>query len=142
MNRRSLVLLVIALVFVAALIGVSALRHMAEGKRYFITVASYSLGKELIETTNSSMAVAVGPELRAQLSQLLAFTTHIARVQLGDEPAPVGDGRASSRVILTNALAHGLGIRLRLGSELSGQARFEVLGYWTFREHGGAADGR
>ena len=129
----------VALACVAAVVGVS-LRHMTEGKRYFTTMMSYSVGKELIETTNSSHVAAISPELHAQLSRLLTSPSHIASVRLGDEPAPVGDGRASSRVILTNALARGLGIRLQLGSDETGQSRFDVLGYWTFSEPGDAAN--
>ncbi len=135
-NKQALVFLLIALAVVAAVVGVSALRHMTEGKRYFTTMMTYNIGKQLTESTNSSLVAAISPELHAQLSQLLASTTHVASVRLGDEAAPAGDGRASSRVILTNALAHGLGIRLRLGSDSSGQSRFEVLGYWTFSEPG------
>lgn len=134
MSKPGLVFLLVALAFVAAVVGGAALRHMAEGKRYFTTMMTYNVGKQLIETTNSSLIVAIGPELHAQLSRLLASTTHVASVRLGDEPAPVGDGRASSRVILTNALAHGLGIRLRLGSDPAGQSRFDVLGHWEFSD--------
>jgi len=115
---------------------------MAEGKRYFTTMMTYNVGRELIATTNSSFVTTIGPELHTELSQLLASTAHIASVRLGDEPAPVGDGRASSRVLLTNSLAQGLGIRLRLGTDATGQARFELLGYWRISEPDGAANRR
>src|SRR5271166_5612360 len=103
---------------------------MADGKRYFTTMMTYNVGRELIDTTNSSFVATIGPELHAELSQIFASTTRIAGVRLGDKPAPLGDGRASSWVLLTNSLTQGLGIRLRLGSDATGQARFEVLGYW------------
>ena len=141
MNKQGLVWLLTVMVLVAVVIGVFTFHNLAEGKRYAITMFTYSVGRELIDTTNLSFLVAVSPELHAQLSQLLASTTHVASVRLGDEPSPVGDGRASSRLILTNELAQGLGIRLCLRSDASGQSKFEVLGYWKITKPDGMANG-
>ena len=130
--HKHAILFLVAAAFIAAVVGTSFFRYTAQTKRYVTTMLTYNVGKGLIETTNSSFVVAIGPDLRAQLSRLVAPTTHIASVRVDDEAAPVGDGRASSRIVLTNALTHGLGIRLRLGSDAAGQSRFSVLGYWTF----------
>ena len=137
-KKQGVVFLLFAAAFVAGLVGVFVLREMAQGKRQFITMMTFSFGKEIIETTNSSLVAAISPELHKQLSQLFASATRVAGVRLGDEPPPAGDGRACSRIILTNALAHGLGIRLGLGS--IGQSTFDILGYWTFSKPGGATN--
>src|SRR5687767_8743803 len=81
--------------------------------RSFIVVASHSIGSDLIASTNSSHLVRLGPDLTARLGDLLSSTTHVAGVHLGDLPAPFGDGRACSRIVLTNQAGRGLAIRLR-----------------------------
>ena len=140
MNKQNVAFSIFAAVLIAVVVGVMVLREAVEGKRHFTTMMTYNVGKEPIAKTNSSFVAGIGPELHTQLSQLLASATDVARVRLGDEPPPVGDGRASSRVTLTNALAQGLGIRLQMGHDAAGQSRFNVLGYWTFSEPGGAAN--
>ena len=131
MTRQGLIWLLIALVVVISVAWTAVIRDGIRAKRYATTIMTYSVGRELIEKTNSSLITTMGPELRAQLCQLLASTTHIASVRLGDEPAPVGDGRAFIRLVLTNDLAHGLGIRLRVVSRSVGQSQLEPLGFWS-----------
>src|SRR2546430_13847556 len=85
-----------------------------ESRRYFIIMMTASVGHELITTTNAARSIRVDPELQRCLSELLTSPTHINKVLLGDERPRVGDGDASSRLILTNELGHGLAMRLRL----------------------------
>jgi hypothetical protein len=116
-------MLIVGLVF-----GIIAIRGQHRG---FISVASRSIGGDLIASTNSSHLVRIGPDLQARLSELMAARTHVADVLLGDEPSPYGDGTASSRLVLTNDAGRGLLIRLR-PAEQSGM--FHVLGFRTVSE--------
>jgi hypothetical protein len=100
-------------------------------RRGFISVASRSIGEDLITSTNSSHVVRIGPGLQAALSELLSAPAHVADVLMGDEPSPIGDGKACSRLVLTNDIGKGLLIRLR-PAEQSGM--FHVLGFRTVSE--------
>jgi len=88
-------------------------------------------------TTNSTRLVQIGSGLRTKLSEFLASPAAVQQVELGDEPSPIGDGTACSRVILSNAAGTRVGIRLRQDAE---PERFHVVGYWTITEPDGAAN--
>jgi hypothetical protein len=73
----------------------------------------------------------VGPHLKAQLSELLRSPTRISTVRLGDAPPPAGDGKACSRLVLTNKAGQRLLIRLR---QVDRPGMFEVLGFRNISE--------
>ena len=123
MNKWQIICPVVAIAVVAV---VMALNHARKGRDYFILMATYSVGRDIVATTNSSHLIRIGPELHARLSELLVSPTHIATVLLGDEPSPIGDGRACSRLVLTNEVAEGVVIRLR---QADTPGTFHVLGF-------------
>jgi hypothetical protein len=122
MNKWQIICPVAALVVAAMVIGVVAKRSQ---HRSVISMASRSLGSELIAATNSPHLVRMSPYLRARLEQLLSSPTHVASVLPGDEAPPIGDGSACSRLVLTNNAGQRLLLRLR---EAAG-GRFEVVGF-------------
>ncbi len=79
------------------------------------------------------------PKLQADLNQILASPTRCI-VRSGDEPPPLGDGGAYTRLLLTNEVGQALTLRLRPeygpGHEFQ---KFRVLGYWK-TEPGGPAN--
>ena len=93
--------------------------------------ASLSIGSELIRTTNSSRLGNIGPDLQAQLASLLGAPTQVSTVLFGDEPPPIGDGRARCRLVLTNAI--GQGLLIRLGKEHATN-HFRVLGFHSISQ--------
>ncbi len=99
-------------------------------RRGFIVTASTSIARELIASTNSTHLVRPGPELTTKLGELLSAPTRIASVRLGDVPAPFGDGKAGSTVVLTND--RGFGVAIRLGHR-DGSGKFDVLGYQSLK---------
>jgi hypothetical protein len=105
--------------------------------RYFIYAHSRMVGEELAATTNSPHLVQIGPGLQKRLSDFLVLPAGLSDVLIGDEPSPIGDGSACSRVVLSNATGGRLGIRLRQDVE---PERFQVLGFWTITEPDGAAN--
>lgn len=141
MNRRPIFYLVVAIGIIGAVMGVVCIKDAIQSRRYFIRIATASAGYELIAATNVPRWIQVGPELRAELSDLQASPTHISKVLLGDEQPPVGNGRAASRLILTNELGRGLAVRLRLRHNPSQVPIFDVLSYWKITAPLGPADG-
>jgi len=125
--------MVIVLVVILALNGLPGSRDY----RYFITVRTSDIGRELIATTNSPRLAEIDPALQMSLSQLLSSPTHVADALFGDESAPVGDGRACSRLVLTNDMGEGIVLRLRQGTNVE---TFHVLSYRTISEQVGAAN--
>ena len=100
--------------------------HERGEHRSFISVASHSIGSDLIVATNSSHLVHIGPDLHTRLSELLGTRAQVSTVLLGDDPSPIGDGSACSRVVLTNDVGQGLLIRLRQADQ---PGIFYVLGF-------------
>ena len=96
--------------------------------RYFVHAHSRMVGEELAATTNSPHLVQVGPGLQKQLSEFMASPARLSEVLLGDEPSPLGDGSASSRVVLSNAAGARLGVRLRQDKT---PGKFHAVGFWT-----------
>ena len=86
------------------------------------------IGEDLVQTTNSARLVNIGPNLQDKLNELLASKTHVSKVLLGDEPI-MGDGKATGRLILTNAKGAAIGVRLR--RERLSKEKYHVLGFWT-----------
>jgi hypothetical protein len=133
-NKWQIICLLVAIAIVGVVFAlVSGSRH----NRYHVYAQARMIGEELSTTTNSSRLVQLGPGLRQRLSDFLISPSGLAEVQLGDEPPPIGDGSACSRVILSNAVGGRVGIRLRQDSQ---PERFHVLGYWTITEPDGAAN--
>lgn len=110
-----------------ALTVVLAMTHRLGASNQAIVDRTYSIGRDLIAHGNSSQLAGLPPGLAGQLSNLLGSATQIAAVLPGDEPSPIGDGSACSRLILTNQLAKGL--ELRFCPALTGD-KYRVLGYW------------
>jgi hypothetical protein len=131
--------LIVAGALVAVIVGCNLVSDAREGRRYFMSVATYSAGRELIETTNAPNWVQAGSELRKDMADLLGSPTYVNKVLLGDDEGASGKDKASSRLILTNEQGRGLALRLRLrhGDK---HPDFEVLSYTKITEPGGAAN--
>src|SRR6185295_11251662 len=100
MNKWQIICPLVTLTLVAVVFArISGANHC----RAYVYAHSRMIGQELVATTNSPHLVHIGPGLTQRLSEFLAFPTGVAGVELGDEPAPIGNGRACSRVIITNA---------------------------------------
>ncbi|MFA6544262.1 MAG: hypothetical protein WCS99_07540 [Limisphaerales bacterium] len=95
----------------------------------YLEVQALQTGWDLVKTTNSPQLVRIGPGLEGRLASLLHTNAGVFKVLLGDEPSPIGNGKASCRLILTNAAADSFGIRLRADS-----GKFHVLGYWSLSQ--------
>ena len=80
------------------------------------------------KTTNSPQLVRIGPGLEGRLASLLNTNAGVSQVLLGDEPSPIGNGKAACRLILTNASGDCMGIRLR-----ADEGKFHVLGFYSLR---------
>lgn len=108
-------------------------------RRYVMFVLSMSVGADLVHTNYSRSLIGVTPELEADLKQIVASPTRCI-VRSGDEQAPLGDGRAYTRLLLTNEAGQALTLRLRPEYGPSHEfQKFRVLGYWK-TEPGGAAN--
>lgn len=123
MNKWQIICPVVALLLAATVFAVISGRSH---RRAFVSAASQAVGRDLIASTNSARLVGINSDLQARLSSLLGSPTHVASVLFGDEPAPLGDGRACSRLVLTNNSGDGLLIRLR---QADSPDIFQVLGF-------------
>ena len=127
MNKSQVIAPLVALVVAGVIL---ALYQGRKHHRYFVNARSRQIGSDLIQRTNSVLLVQIGSGLREQLSQLLGSPTGVAEIRIGDEPAPIGDGSADSRLLLTNEQGKSLGIRLRQNAD---PEKFHVLGYWNLK---------
>jgi hypothetical protein len=125
MNRWQIICPVIALVVFVFVLGIL---HERSEHRGFTLERTHQIGRELIASTNSPNLDNCNPEMRKWLSEFLRTPTEVFKVLIGDEPRPIGDGTACSRLFLKNNAGGLLGIRL--GPEPD-SLRFRVLGYWT-----------
>ncbi|MCX6927365.1 MAG: hypothetical protein NT154_29795 [Verrucomicrobia bacterium] len=128
MTKQQMIWPVVALLVVGLVSGVMIMKRQ---HRRVIGAASLSVGRDLIATTNSTHLVRFGPHLRGRLSELLRSPTHVSTVRLGDVPPPEGDGKACSRLVLTNNAGQRLLIRLR---QVGRPGMFEVLGFRNVSE--------
>ena len=124
MNNWKILGPAVAVVLVAA---ASAIAVKQTGYRRIVSEGTRNVGHDLITQTNSSRLANLPLGFAPQLSTLLAAPTQISAVLMGDDPAPLGDGSACSRLILTNQSARG--IHLRLG-QTQDPEKFRILGYW------------
>ena len=129
MNKWQIICPVVTFLIAGIVFGVifSANQH-----RSFISVASHTIGRDLITSTNSSHLDTLDPDLQDRLSRLLSTPTRVAEVILGDEALPYGDGSACSRLVLTNQTGQALLIRLR---QIGGPGIFHILGYRSIPDH-------
>jgi hypothetical protein len=127
MNKRRMLGWGAVVAVIAALTVLVAMTHRFGTSNQVLTARTYQIGQDLISHANSTFLAGLPPGLAGQLSNLLKSPTRIAAVLSGDEPPPVGDGSACSRLILTNQLAKGLELRL---CPASTPDKFRVLGYW------------
>ena len=128
MSKRRIIGWVVALAVVVALTAVVAMTHRLGSSNQAISSRTYQIGQDLISRGTSTQLAGLPPGLPGQLSNLRSSPTTVAVVLLGDEPPPVGDGSACSRLILTNQLAKGL--ELRLCPAFTGD-KLRILGYWA-----------
>ncbi len=124
-NGRRVILPVVVCLITASIAGIIFQRIRNQS---LIEAKSLEIGYELIRETNSSLVVTVGSGLKDRLSNFLSYPAKIERVTLGDEPAPVGDGQASSQLWLINEHNERIVIRLHSDKVLE---KFDILGYWT-----------
>ncbi len=109
MNKWQIICPLVAMALVAAvLFAISGAAH----NRAFLVGQTRSLGAQLIARTNSPQLL-LQPYQRERLGQLLSHRTFVAQVKTGDQPKPLGDGRASSWMVLSNAQGAQIVLRLR-----------------------------
>jgi len=125
MNKQQIIAPLVAMAIVAIVGLFIFTRNQSRG---FLLAGASTVGSELISTTNSPHLRLIAPELHGRLVDLLGSPTTVASVVLGDEPSPIGDGRASVRLFLQNQVKVRLGIRLRWNAD---NRQFDVLGFWT-----------
>ena len=123
MNKWQIILPIVAFAVIILAMGIS---HERGERDYAIRLLTASVGHELIASTNSSHLTGIGPDLQTQLYKLHTSPIDISTVLLGDEPSPIGDGSACSRLVLTNKVGQGLLIRLRQTDQ---PGIFRVLGF-------------
>jgi hypothetical protein len=127
MSKRRIIGLGAVVAIAAALTVLVAMTHRLGSSKQAIAARTYQIGQDLISRGTSTQLAGLPPGLPGQLSNLRSSPTTVAAVLLGDEPPPVGDGSACSRLILTNQLAKGL--ELRLCPAFTGD-KLRILGYW------------
>ena len=132
MSKWRIIWPISAVAILAAVAMVVAMKQRFENANQVITSCTYQIGEDLISHASSPQLTGLPPGLAGQLSNLTGSPTHVAAVLLGDEPPPVGDGSACSRVILTNLLAKGLELRL---CTASAPGKFRIMGYWPTSKH-------
>ena len=125
MNKTQLTVFVISL---ALFFGGFAFYSGHQHHRSFVQAQSYAAANDLINSNRAELFVSIGSGLKVRWEQFAKSPVRIDQVRLGDEPAPIGDGRASSRALFTNEAGERLAIRLRWDGE---QQKFHVLGFWT-----------
>jgi hypothetical protein len=123
MNKWQLICPVVAMLAFGMVVAIVATRSQ---HRAVIQAASLSIGQDLIQTTNSTRLLRVGPQLQAQLSVLLSSPTHVAAVLRGDARRARGDVAACSRIVLTNHAGQRLLVRL---AQADHSGMFEVVGF-------------
>jgi hypothetical protein len=117
-----------------ALLVVTLVYSLASGSRHrrdYVNAQSRMISEELIGTTNSPRVNHIGRDLHKRLKELLSAPACVADIVPGDEPAPIGDGSACTRLMLSNLTGLRLGIRLRQDSN---PERFHIIGFWTVAE--------
>jgi hypothetical protein len=127
MNKRFIAWSILVLGILGAIAAVITMKHRLGASDQMVMSQTYQIGQDLIAKANSPHLAGLPPGLSGQLSKLLGSPTQVSTVLLGDEPPPVGDGSACSRLILTNQQAKGLELRL-CAAQNPGKLR--VMGYW------------
>jgi hypothetical protein len=100
--------------------------HKRNEDRRVIRTNSHAIGGELVSKGCSPRLDRLNPRLQARLVDFARKKARVADVLIGDEPAPLGDGNACSRLVLTNDAGQGLVLRLSPAAE---PGMFHVLGY-------------
>ena len=137
MNKGRIFWLSLTVGILVAIVGFSIMSAGSRAHRYAITVHTISVGRNLIDMTNSTSLVDAVPGFRADLAALLTSSTRIESVLSGDEAPPLGDGSACSRLILKNDRGQALSLRLHEEAE---SGRFRLLGYRKITEPQHGAD--
>jgi|SRR5580765_6771597 len=128
MNKWQIICPLAALTLVSIPAIVALVRQGPREHRHYITAQTRMVGEELCRSTNSTRLVRMPRALRDGLSHFFGSRTGVASVLLGDERAPLGDGTACSRLVLSNASRIRFTVRLR---QEPGREHFYVLGFWT-----------
>ena len=125
MKKIQIIAPLVAMGIVAVFLVFTLMRNQA---RSFLAARAHSVGYELIKSTNATGLVTMSDGLRRKMAEFLASPAHEEAVRFGDEPSPVGDGRATVRLFLRNEKAERLALRLRPDTDTD---KLHVLGYWT-----------
>lgn len=128
MNKWQIICPLAALALVSVPAAIGLLRQPTLAHRGYVKGQTHTIGLDLCRSTNSARLVRMPPALRDRLSHFLRSPAGVAGVSLGDEPAPLGDGTACSRLVLSNASGARFTVRLR---QEPGPEHFYVLGFWT-----------
>jgi len=125
MNKTQLVTFIVAVLLFCggfAFYGVRQKHYSA------IQAQSYAAASDLINSNHTNLFVGIGTGIKRKWDQFAKLPARIESVQIGDEPAPIGDGQANSRAFFANEAGERLAIRLRWDEQ---QQKFHVLGFWT-----------
>ncbi len=99
-----------------------------KGRQDSVMAQCHEIGRDLITFTNSTRLSGIQPTLQRRLAQFLTAPTRVEAVQLGDEPRPPGDMKATARVFLVNDRKERLGIRVQ--KEFKSE-KYRVVGFWV-----------
>lgn len=123
MNKWQIISPVVALLLAGMVLGVVT---ATGNRRAYLRANAETVGNDLITSTNSPRLIHLGSGLQTHLANLMRGKVKVAEVAMGDEPSPVGDGKADVRLLLTNDIGHRLLIRFRMADQ---PEMFHVLGY-------------
>ncbi len=125
MKRGDLIFLLVALLVIGILIF-GVLKHYRRAAQFRIHYENMLIAEQLATRTNSDL-VELPASLSNQLARFLASPGHAQGMEFGDEPPPIGDGSATTRIFLTNTIGETLGIRLRRDGPYSS---YRTLSLW------------
>ena len=124
MNKWQIICPLAAMAVFATIAIPRYVRRAQMQRRDAITWRAYCGAHDLERTTNS-----MNPAIHKTLKQFLATPENYDEVVYhGDEPPPVGDGRATHRLLLRNSNGAWLGLRLQ---DEPTRGKFHILGSFT-----------
>src|SRR5262245_25113771 len=112
MSKVTIIRFTVATILVVVVAGAWFFARAKQERQYAMLALSMTVGADLVHTNYSRSLSGATPELQADLNRILASPTRCI-VRDGDERPPLGDGRAYTRLLLTNEAGQGLTLRLR-----------------------------